>query len=184
MSQNMQDKSAAKKAAVLGTSKKNPAVLPLIALCAVVAIGGGILFLGRSGPEAAPTATGAAAPARGGEVSYPANQFEDGKARFFEYATEDGIKIRYFVLKSSDGVIRSAFDACDACWRAGKGYAQDGDEMVCRNCQQRFPSIKVMEVKGGCNPAPLRNDVRGGQVVIQVADIAAGRQYFDLKKGG
>ena len=184
MSQNIQQKSAAKKAAVLGAGKKNRAVLPLIALCAVVAIGGGILFLKGSGPQAAPTAPGASAPDRGGGVSYPADQFEDGKARFFEYATEEGLKIRYFVLKSSDGVIRSAFDACDSCWRAGKGYSQEGDEMVCRNCRQRFPSVKVMEVKGGCNPAPLANVVRGGEVAIQVTDILAGRSYFDLKKGG
>jgi uncharacterized membrane protein len=185
MSQKNQEKSAAKKAAVLGTdNKKNRAVLPLVALCAALAVGGGILLLWQGRRQAALTATVAAGPARGGEVSYATNQFEDRKAQFFEYTAEGGLKIRYFVLKSSDGIIRSAFDACDSCWRAGKGYYQEGDEMVCRNCRQRFPSVKVMEVKGGCNPVPLPNQARGAEVVIRLADILAGRPFFDLKKGG
>ncbi|MDF1556485.1 MAG: Fe-S-containing protein, partial [Deferrisomatales bacterium] len=61
---------------------------------------------------------------------------------------------------------------------AGKGYRQDGDEMVCQNCRMRFASVKVMEVKGGCNPSPLPNRVENGQVVIQVTDIEAGGMYF------
>ena len=53
-------------------------------------------------------------------VLYPAKTFEGGKAHFYEYKTEDGITIKYFILKSSDGVIRAAFDACDVCWRRRK----------------------------------------------------------------
>jgi uncharacterized membrane protein len=109
--------------------------------------------------------------------------FDDGKARYFEH--KDGsITIRYFVIKSSDGVIRAAFDACDVCWPAGKGYAQDGDFMVCGNCGQRFKSTQVNEVKGGCNPAPLDRRVENGTVVIQVSDILGGKGYFDFSKKG
>lgn len=185
----IQDKRAAKKAAVLGAKKAGRSTqFLLIAGCAALVIGGGVLFLGRQGapPQAAAPALPAPAPAQAhaGEVSYPAADFDDGRARFYEHPTEGGLTLRYFVLKSSDGVIRSAFDACDACWPAGKGYRQDGDEMVCQNCRMRFPSVKVMEVKGGCNPAPLPNQVRDGKVVIQVRDILSGRGYFDLKREG
>jgi len=109
--------------------------------------------------------------------------FDDGKARYFEHK-DGGIAIRYFVIKSSDGVIRAAFDACDVCWRAGKGYAQDGDFMVCGNCGQRFKSTQVNEVKGGCNPAPLDRRLENGTVVIQVSDILGGKGYFDYSKKG
>ncbi|MEJ2476339.1 MAG: DUF2318 domain-containing protein, partial [Desulfobacterales bacterium] len=88
--------------------------------------------------------------------------------------------IRYFILKSSDGVIRAAFDACDVCWPAGKGYYQDGDVMVCRNCGRRFASVLVNEVQGGCNPAPLKRSLQGERVVIRAQDILEGKQYFDF----
>jgi len=111
---------------------------------------------------------------------YPAKTFENGTARFYEYKTEDGITIKYFIVKSSDGVIRAAFDACDVCWREGKGYAQKGDFMVCRNCGQRFASIRVNEVKGGCNPGPLAREIKGGNVVIKGSDLLEGKRYFSF----
>ena len=75
-------------------------------------------------------------------------------------------------------MIRAAYDACDVCWREGKGYYQDGDVMVCRNCGQRFASVKVNEIKGGCNPAPLERTVVGNKLVIKTADILQGARYF------
>ncbi|MHB8764188.1 MAG: Fe-S-containing protein [Deferrisomatales bacterium] len=178
------DKAAAKKAAVLGgTPRKNRAVLPLMLFCAALVIGGGVFLLGSQEQSLPPAAQ--ATPAQVTELTHPLNLFADGQSRFFEHQTPEGLTLRYFVLKSSDGTIRSALDACDSCWPAGKGYRQDGDEMVCQNCRMRFPSVKIMEVKGGCNPAPLRHEIRGEQVVIQVQDLLAGGGYFDFgKKGG
>jgi uncharacterized membrane protein len=115
-------------------------------------------------------------------ITYPVKKFDGGKAQHFQYKTPDGITIKYFILKSSDGVVRAAFDACDVCWPAGKGYYQDGDVMVCRNCGRRFASIKVNEVKGGCNPAPLNREVVGDQLVVQLSDLVQGKQYFDFSK--
>lgn len=112
-------------------------------------------------------------------VAYPVAQFDDGMAHYFEHRAQ-GMTIRYFILKSSDNTIRAAFDACDVCWRAGKGYAQDGDDMVCRNCGRRFSSVRINEVQGGCNPAPLHRTVDGDQLVIRIQDIVQGKQYFDF----
>lgn len=175
------DKAAAKKAAVLGGDpKKNRAVLPVMLLCAALVIGGGMFMLG-SQEKSLPSAAQATA-AQAGEVTHATALFADGQARFFEHKTPKELTVRYFVLRSSDGVIRSAFDACDSCWPAGKGYRQDGAEMVCENCRMRFPLTKIMEVKGGCNPAPLLHAIRGDQVVIQVQDILDGAGYFDHGK--
>jgi uncharacterized membrane protein len=115
-------------------------------------------------------------------VSYPVATFSDGKARQFQYKTSDGQTIRYFVLKSSDGVVRAAFDACDVCWPHDKGYQQDGDFMVCKNCGRRFQSTKVNVVTGGCNPSALQRNIQDDKVVIQVKDIEDGRRFF--RKGG
>jgi uncharacterized membrane protein len=115
------------------------------------------------------------------DITYPVATFNDGKARFYEYKTPDGIVVKYFILKSSDGVIRAAFDACDVCWEAGKGYQQKDDFMVCRNCGRRFHSTKVNEVSGGCNPSPLTRKIQDGKVVIDTQNILSGRKYFDFK---
>jgi hypothetical protein len=118
------------------------------------------------------------------EITHPENLFKNGKAHFFTYKAPDGLTIRYFILRSSDGVIRAAFDACDVCWPAGKGYVQKGDFMVCGNCGRQFRSTRVNEVRGGCNPAPLNRKIANGKVIIQSADLLQGRTYFDLSKGG
>ena len=118
---------------------------------------------------------------RAAEITYPVASFNDGKARFYEYKTPDGIVIKYFILKSSDGVIRAAFDACDVCWEAGKGYVQKDDFMICKNCGRRFHSTKINEVSGGCNPHPLTRTKKDRKVVIDTQNILAGKKYFDFK---
>ena len=118
------------------------------------------------------------------EVVYPVKTFQNGDARFYSYPSSNGITIKYFVMKSSDGVIRAAFNACDVCWREGKGYTQKGDFMICNNCGRRFSSVRINEVQGGCNPAPLARTIRGDSVILQVKDILEGGQYFTFGKGG
>ncbi len=176
------DRRAAKKAAVLGTEKKGG--LPLVPILVGVAllIAGGVYFVVPKGEKATPVAAPVVSQRSATQFTYPANRFDDGKAQHFQYDAGNGITVKYFILKSSDGVIRAAFDACDVCWPAGKGYYQEGDVMVCRNCGRKFASVMVNEVKGGCNPAPLNRRVEDGNVVIEVEDIMAGTQYFDFSQ--
>lgn len=179
MSKGKKTNYSSKKEAVLQENKPkfNPVIIVLVA--AVVVAVGGLAFFMTSPPT---SNAGNVADVHSGRtaISYPVSMFADGKARHFDYKAGD-MTIRYFVLKSSDGVIRAAFDACDVCWPAGKGYFQDGDEMVCRNCGRRFASILVNEVKGGCNPAPLNRSVQGDQLILKAEDILAGKTYFNFK---
>ena len=114
-------------------------------------------------------------------VKIPLKSLESGKAIFLQ-ADLGGQQIHYFALRSSDGVYRAAYDTCDVCFRANRGYRQEGDLMVCNNCGQQFPSVKVNVVKGGCNPAPLARKVEGEHLVIRKSDIAAGGPYFVTKR--
>jgi len=125
-----------------------------------------------TGAEAASTTT-----ASGGDVKIALADVGDGKARFYSYDA-GGTQVKYFVLKSSDGVVRAAFDACDVCYAQKKGYHQEGDEMVCNNCGRRFPSTKINVLEGGCNPSPLDRTKASGQLVIAASDLQAGVQYF------
>ncbi len=172
------EKIAAKKAVVFGTESKNRMPL-LVAAIGVVLIAGGAIFYGFQGGGGTSATASAPAATSNTFVSFPVSLFDDGKARHFEYV-DGNMTIRYFILKSSDGVIRAAFDACDVCWPAGKGYYQDGDVMVCRNCGRRFASVLVNEVQGGCNPAPLNRSLENDKLIIQIKDIQQGRQYFNF----
>jgi len=142
-----------------------------------------VLVLALGGSIAAHAAT-ALPPSGAKEVVYPASLFDNGKAHHFEYKTNDGLTIRYFLIKSSDGVIRAAFDTCVACWREGKGYVQKDDFMICQNCGRRFKSTKINEVTGGCNPAPLTRKTENGKVVIKAESLLEGRPLFFAAKGG
>jgi uncharacterized membrane protein len=115
--------------------------------------------------------------AENGLVRIPVQTINDGKAHYFTFKA-GGKKINFFVLKSRDGIIRAAFDACDVCYPEKKGYSQLGDFMNCINCGQRFHSSKINVLEGGCNPAPLRRTNNGEYLVIAVADIFSGSRYF------
>jgi uncharacterized membrane protein len=181
---NVAEKSTSKKEAILKTETKSQSPLRTLLVVAVVVIGGVAFYLFQSGLDGKPQArTPAIQPeVTTTEVSFPVQAFADGQAQYFQYPVGNGITVRFFILRSSDGIIRAAYDACDVCWREGKGYYQEGDFMVCRNCGQRFASVKVNEIKGGCNPAPLNRTVVGDKLVIKIADIVQGSQYFDFAK--
>jgi uncharacterized membrane protein len=154
-----------------GPQKKNKGPFIGIALgIAIFAFVGFVLFGGNSSPFQVVTA-------EAGIVSIPVGKVSDGKAHYYTYKGTDR-KINFFVLKSSDGVYRAAFDACDVCFREKKGYQHDGDHMVCRNCGQRFSSVNINVIKGGCNPAPLNRALKGNNLVFNVSDIESGKYYF------
>lgn len=177
--ENVNTRTAKKREAVLGIEKKNRTPLIVACVVAVLLSGGALAFYTLSGKSGMAVATPSAVSADAGMVSYPISLFDDGQARHFEYKNNDAT-IRYFILNSSDGIVRAAFDACDVCWPAGKGYYQEGDNMVCRNCGRRFASILVNEVQGGCNPAPLKRVVDGEKLILRIDDILEGRQYFNF----
>lgn len=168
-----------KKAAVLNENKRHVNPIALVIGFAIVMIAVALAYF-ITGTDPVSTQSTATASANATEVHYPVTLFDDGQAHHFSYHAND-MTIRYFILKSTDGVIRAAFDACDVCWPAGKGYYQEGDEMICRNCGRRFASTLINEVKGGCNPAPLNRSVVNDQLVIKTEDILQGQAYFNLK---
>lgn len=151
---------------------------PLLAMGALtILLGAALVYVIASGRRAeaggAQTLEGT-----GQDISLPAAQFQDGVARFYTHTTAAGREVRFFVMKSADGVIRAAFDACDTCWEARRGYHQEGDVMVCNNCKRKFPSNDINVLEGGCNPAPLERTVVNDQVVLTAAALSAGVAYF------
>jgi hypothetical protein len=198
-----------KRARFSGRSAKkqriSPALLIVGALVVVAVIGGLLIVLSNTAGKAAAAtpgspaagagntvASGAAVAATLGHAPYPevkadngvirlpAATFADNKARFYTYMN-NGQPIEFFVVKGTDGQIHTAFNACDVCFPAKKGYHQEGDVMVCNNCGRRFATDQIGQVSGGCNPSPLTAKIEGDSVAIRVEDIVAGVGLFSFQ---
>lgn len=144
--------------------------LPVLAVLALLFVSPAYAFLGLFSNNSEVTATN-------GQVFIPVADVSDGQAHHYRFV-QDSTLILFFLLKTGDGQIRVAFDACDVCYHAKKGYSQQDEFMICNNCGMKFHASRIGDVEGGCNPAPLKRTVDGDKVIIAVADLAAGKRFF------
>ncbi|MDI6820993.1 MAG: DUF2318 domain-containing protein [Patescibacteria group bacterium] len=114
-----------------------------------------------------------------GESKLNVAQFNDNKARFYNIEMPGGKIIYFFVIKDRNGIYRAAANACAVCFKTYKGFRQEGDEIVCNNCGNRYPIEKIATEKGGCNPGPINPnlEIRDGQIIINQTDL---EQVLDL----
>ena len=111
----------------------------------------------------------------GDVISIPLSEISE-KAKFYE---SDGIK--FFAIKARDGSIKTAFDACDVCYSSHKGYRQEGNNMVCNNCGNKYPisGLGTENLRGGgCWPGYLPSSVEGENLIIKVSDLEKGYYRF------
>ncbi|MBI3951012.1 MAG: DUF2318 domain-containing protein [Acidobacteria bacterium] len=83
--------------------------------------------------------------------------------------------IRFLALKSEEGKIGTAFDACQIC--GDYGYVQEGRNIVCLNCSADIHAPTIGQ-GGGCNPIPLASHVEGDHLVIAVRDLVEDEALF------
>jgi len=103
----------------------------------------------------------------------------DTTATFYSYDS-DGVTVRYFAVKDTQGTVHVAFDACDVCYEAKKGYKQNSEQMQCLNCGKQFAitSIGTENTAGGCWPSYLHMKIDGNDVVLKIADLEAKSYMF------
>ena len=152
----------------------------LIAGCLVLVVV--LLYVASTGSSKSNSVTEVTAvPAEGSSaarLSIPLSDVSGGQAKFYKYKTSSGSPVRFFVIKSSDGVYRAAADACVICYREKAGYHQEGDDMVCNKCRKHFPSAYVNEVTGGCNPDGIPRKIQGDRLLIATSDLEARTELF------
>lgn len=113
------------------------------------------------------------------QIQIPINGFEINKIRYFN--TElDGKKIYYMVAKDASGTYRAAANACEVCFGARKGFRQEGEFMICNNCQNRFALNTLGVIKGGCNPGPISSNIKvdNNQLIINSSELAQVANLF------
>lgn len=80
------------------------------------------------------------------------------KASFYP-AEINGTNLEVIAVKAPDGSIRTAFNTCQVCYSSGRGYyQQEGEQLICQNCGNRFGMDDVEVTKGGCNPVPITTE--------------------------
>ncbi|MBN1698840.1 MAG: DUF2318 domain-containing protein [Spirochaetales bacterium] len=95
------------------------------------------------------------------------------KFTYFTYNSDDAVKVKFFGVLDGEGQPHVAFDACDVCYRAKRGYSQQGDRAVCRNCGNRYPikAIGTENIYGGCWPSFLPVEQRESELIVLTADL-------------
>lgn len=180
-----------KKARVLaGEQKSSKAAFVVAAVVVIVAAGWmaysstsraksmeGGMMRGQANREGNKHVAYAAVKAANGEVNVPIDGLAAGAANYYVFPA-NGKEIKFFVLKASDGTVRVALDACNACYHAKLGYRHDGETMVCNNCGMGFKSSDIGKVSGGCNPVPVQNVQDGKTLTVKASDLEAGAKYF------
>lgn len=119
-------------------------------------------------------------PGSGNDVIIKRSEISDGEFHYYATAV-DGVSVKYFVVMDDNGEVRTAFDACEVCYGAKKGYTQDSDEARCENCGRSFP-VDELGVKnkdeGGCWPGYLPNIIEGDDIIIKKSDLEEGKYLF------
>lgn len=117
-------------------------------------------------------------PETGTEVKIPLSKITTD-ANFYTYDA-DGTIVKYFAIKDSGDNVHVAFDACDVCYGAKKGYTKAGSDMQCINCGNRYAisGLGTENLRGGCWPSFLPMNIDGDDVVIQISDLEAKSWMF------
>jgi uncharacterized membrane protein len=103
------------------------------------------------------------------EVEIPLSDLTDSSLHYFT-ARVGNDTVRFLVIHKTNGDYATALDACQIC--GAKGYRQEGQNVVCRNCGAVIYIPSIGE-KGGCNPIQLKSRVEGGEVIVNLADLAS-----------
>lgn len=122
-----------------------------------------------------------------GEIRIPISDnlgdLTDGKLRKYLYLYGQK-KIMFIAIMKPDGTVGVALDECEICrpaqWNTdAKGYAQRGENLVCKYCMTPI-SVNSVNKPGGCNPIPLPFKTDTGRIVLRIDDLI--RIYIEAQK--
>ena len=114
--------------------------------------------------------------AEAGVIRVPMENVSDGHLHRFEYTTEKKINVRWIVVKKpNSAAFGVGLDACEVCGNAG--YYERSGQVICKRCDVVM-NINTIGFKGGCNPIPLAYEVKDGNLLFRLSDLAAGEKEF------
>lgn len=113
-----------------------------------------------------------------GVIQLPLNTVNDGKVHFYTYRM-NGKRINFLVRTDRNKRLSAHFDACFTCSKSKKGYRVEGADLVCNECNLRFPVAEEhWDNSTGCSPVLLKSTVDNEYLRIVTADIEKGAKLF------
>ncbi len=112
------------------------------------------------------------------DIVIPKSQITD-KVTF--YPVKAGkTNMEVLAVKASDGTIRTAFNTCQVCNGSPKAYyKQEGDAIVCQNCENVFSMDMIEQQRGGCNPIPIYRENKNEDA----ENITITKEFIENNKG-
>ena len=140
---------------------------------AVVLIGGFLILKDTSGGKGSSVSAS--------ELVIPKSEVTE-TAKFYPYKVGN-TNMEVMAVKAQDGSIRTALNTCQVCYDSGKGYyEQQGNELVCQNCRNKFKIEQIEKEKGGCNPVPIMKENKqedGEKITISKEFLSQSKHYFE-----
>lgn len=165
-----------KKVQAAQAKAQNRMVFAIVGLITILIIG----FIVIKGIIGGANETGTASGSGSGDLKILKSEVSE-TAKFYPYKVGK-TDMEVLAVKASDGTIRTAFNTCQVCFDSGRGYyIQEGDELVCQNCGNRFQLDQVEKIKGGCNPVPVLEENKtddGTNIIISQAFMEANEGLF------
>ena len=97
-----------------------------------------------------------------------------GQLNLYKYQASE-TDVTFMVIKREEDDIAVALNACSIC--PPRGYHQEGQVLVCDNCNAPI-NIETVGMPGGCNPRPLAASLVDGEVQITSADLQSAQVAF------
>ena len=111
----------------------------------------------------------------GDMIVIPLSELEDMKLHRYQYTASDGVHMRFFLIKKSQGSYGVVLDACEIC--GPSGYYERGNDVICKLCDV-IMNRGTIGFKGGCNPIPIPYIVHDEKVKINTQDLDANSFVF------
>lgn len=122
-------------------------------------------FAGQTAIDPAPVSL----EAKDGAVTVAIDEITEGILHKFSTKV-NGVDVRFLAARGKEGELYTAFDACEIC--GAKGYMQEGDKAICKNCNAPIAWDTLGE-SGGCNPMHLVTDSDGTHLVVHLDHLKA-----------
>ena len=108
-------------------------------------------------------------------IVVPLSELEDMKLHRYQYTASDGVHMRFFLIKKSQGSYGVVLDACEIC--GPSGYYERDNDVICKLCDV-IMNRGTIGFKGGCNPIPIPYIVHDEKIKISTQDLDANSFVF------
>jgi Membrane iron-sulfur containing protein FtrD-like len=118
---------------------------------------------------------------------YDLGHLQSGQTRFFTYPTSPSERSKLLVQRDSDGVIRTAFASCIACYAFRADHKLNRGEFMCGHCQHAMrlgDQNERLTPEKSCVAVPVPFSVENNKVVVRPDAIAAGLEIFSSSAKG